>query len=623
MADAWDEHNLAGIDIPVDDLAEPAGRTPGGAAPPAADPPRRPRDDSELGFRRKSQVPWFSPKILATTGQRVLISGAMGDFLDKRELQRSVTPTVTDHGEPGGELWMDFVADTGDGFNSTYSIAWLTSQKQLEVEGLAQPLPRAGLLVLGGDEVYPAAAPDEYDNRFKGPYAASFPFTRDDSPRIFAIPGNHDWYDGLTNFMRLFCRRDGKHIGARLATQSHSYFAVRLPHNWWLWGIDIQFDSYIDDPQLQFFEDVASTMTDESRIILCTGKPSWTDVQGDPAAFRNLGYFQSRVITPSKAKLLLSISGDSHHYARYDSRDGTHKITAGGGGAFLHPTHHLDDPLDVPVDAEGKVVQRYNLCCRYPSSVKSRLLSAGALKLPIKSPTFMLVPAVIYLILGWATQFAARTFDADLAGPLDEAAPRLLWFDILFGLVRNPLSVLVLVVVLGGLIAFAKPSADWSHGLRKMVAKILLGSGHLALQLGVGVILVGPAAIWVASAADGFWFNVLLIGALMLLGGLGGALAMGAYLALTCAGLRAHGNEAFSAMASTSYKNFLRLHINRSGVLTIYPIGLDHSTKDWTYDPDNSDIEAPWLAPGPGKRPVPRLIEEQPVMIDPRLGASQ
>jgi hypothetical protein len=52
-------------------------------------------------------------------------------------------------------------------------------------------------------------------------------------------------------------------------------------------------------------------------------------------------------------------------------------------------------------------------------------------------------------------------------------------------------------------------------------------------------------------------------------------------------------------------KTFLRLHIDRGGLLTVYPIGLDRSTTIWTYDPENVDGEAPWLAPAPGREPRP------------------
>ena len=581
--------------------------------------PWRPCTDAELAveFKKQKHVRWFSPNVLLTTGLRALLSSALGDFLDKRELQQAMKVTPLAYGSDGQDAWIDFVADTGDGFDATYSIAWLTAQRQLRIEGLDQPLPRAGLLVLGGDEVYPAASPTEYDNRFKGPYKASLPHTQPDSPVLVALPGNHDWYDGLTNFMRLFCSAENKWIGGRRLVQSRSYFAVRLPHRWWIWGIDIQFDAYIDDPQIQYFKHVAKEMGAGARLILCTAKPSWIDVEGDPHAFRNLAYLEDRVIRPANVHLLVSISGDSHHYARYASAEGTQKITAGGGGAFLHPTHHLDNPLHVPVDPLARQSQDYHLQWRYPDARTSRRLSIGALSLPFTNPSFLFVPGIIYLLLGWASQFANRALERSLERPLDDSVERFGWLETLMGLFRSPVSVVLLLVVLGGLVGFAKPSADWSQGRRRLVAKTVMGLAHFLVQLLIGV-TVGLAAIKVASVFDGTLFNITLMVALAVLGALAGALTMGAYLAVCCAWLRAHGNEAFSSMGLTSYKNFLRMHINPQGMLRIYPIGLSRPNTSWRLDPHKSESEtdAPWLAPD-GTNLRCHLIEEPIVIKSP------
>ena len=71
---------------------------------------------------------------------------------------------------------------------------------------------------------------------------------RDAERKLFAIPGNHDWYDGLNAFDSLFCSsRDrlseskGNVIGGWQCQQHRSYWAIRLPYNWWIWGADIQF----------------------------------------------------------------------------------------------------------------------------------------------------------------------------------------------------------------------------------------------------------------------------------------------------------------------------------------------------------------------------------------------
>ena len=83
-----------------------------------------------------------------------MCSGALRTFLDKRELQEAIRPASHDFSS-GGELWIDYVADTGDGFDATYTIASLLAQVQyLREEGelevvlaqLARPERRATAL---------------------------------------------------------------------------------------------------------------------------------------------------------------------------------------------------------------------------------------------------------------------------------------------------------------------------------------------------------------------------------------------------------------------------------------------------------------------------------------------
>lgn len=52
------------------------------------------------------------------------------------------------------ELWFDFMADTGDGGNSTYSVARLLAQPYLRVpdkDNHYRTLPRGNLMIVGGD----------------------------------------------------------------------------------------------------------------------------------------------------------------------------------------------------------------------------------------------------------------------------------------------------------------------------------------------------------------------------------------------------------------------------------------------------------------------------------------
>lgn len=590
--------------------------------------PRRPRSEGDLRFTMQPSVQWFAPNVLADAALRVLISSGFGAFLDKRELQAyaGLPPAA---GRPGAgaptepkardwraaeEVWIDFIADTGDGFPATYTVAWLAAQAPLTLTNFTPPLPRGDLVVLGGDEVYPVGDTDAYENRFTRPYEASLPWLETHNPELYAIPGNHDWYDGLTSFFRVFCHN--KWIGGRRTCQQRSYFAIPLPHRWWLWGTDIQLDTYIDEPQQQYFK--AVDLRDGDKVILCTGIPSWYEGR-ESRSYKNLEFVERTLINERGAHLVLSLSGDSHHYSHYVGRtDGTHKVTAGGGGAFSHPTHPLGDkPLMLPMGA-GVDDQCFDQVAVYPSVKTSRRLSWGAIGLPFRNPTFIGVPAVLYLLLGWSSQFSLQAYANPAARPdFDDAAVGYGWYQVLLGLFRNPVSVLIIVVFWLGLIGFAKPSKRLPEKAQK-VLKWPMGTAHVALHV-AAVVFVGLASVEFVSVFfdGGAWFTVLLLLVMGALGGLVGGLVMGFYLAASCAAFAAHGNEAFSAMRLTSYKNFLRLQLDAQGRLTVYPIGIDRSLKKskWAPDPDQPP-EAPWLAPV-GPPPAAHLIED-PFIVNPR-----
>ena len=464
------------------------------------------------------------------------------------------------------------------------------------------------------------AGADAYEDRFAGPFGAALPWAPPDlHPQLFALPGNHDWYDGLTSFMRVFCQ--GKWIGGWKTEQARSYFAVQLPHRWWLWAIDIQFDTYVDEPQLRYFEDIAAGLRRGDRVILCTAKPSWVDVAEDRRAFRNLAYVERKLIRPTGARLLLTLSGDSHHYARYEGPDGTHKVTAGGGGAFLHPTHVLPRKVAIEVDPhEGSPVAFERKAC-YPDPAASRRLLLGCPALPLRNPAFMFVPAAVHVLLLWANQFGIRTLARRGSPSLEAAAERFGIRDLAAGLFREPTAVLLIGGFAAFLVAFAKPPPRLAHTRwPRLAAKLLLGLVHTALQLAAVVVVAWAAVAVVSRFADGAWFAVWLFVLVAALGGLAGGVVMGAYLAACNAlpGVGSHGNEAFSAMRLTRCKNFLRLHIDREGVLRVYAIGVDAVAKRWRPDPDADDPGASWLVPA-GAPPQPRLLEE-PLVIGGRSG---
>jgi hypothetical protein len=618
----------------------PRRRARGGDGPPA-----RPRafTPAELRFTPQPATRWFAPATLAHTGLREGVTSVFGSFLDKRELQSShpsrVDTTLTER----DDLWIDYVADTGDGFAATSTVAHHVARPHLEldVDGTSQRLPRGHLLVFGGDQVYPTASSEAYKDHFEGPWRAALPWTPpkdpDDPahPVLYALPGNHDWYDGLTGFLRMFGQ--GRWIGGWRTRQTRSYFAVKLPHRWWLWGLDIQSESLIDDPQLEYFTFVARHHAERGdRIVLATPVPTWTQLERKPEAFENLAYFERTVIRPHGLLLPLTLAGDMHHYARYEREDapldgeggtgGSHRITAGGGGAFLHPTHDLPRTTTLTIDPEGPrtddgrsapVRERYGLQTCYPRRRTSRWLSLSALALPVRNWTFLFVPGVVSLLVLWTVQFGLRTLE-DPGVSFADASGSWGWTDAMGGVARNSLSLAMALALWGGLFAFAKPPprvhARWTRAL----ARAGLSLVHLLAQLSA-IAAVGVAAVRLAEQVpgDGWEYALTAGAAALVLGAVVGSLVVGLYLAAAIGlpGLRTHGNEAFSASRITRYKSFLRLHVERDR-LTVYAIAVPRAVKrrHWRVPTEESqaaeaaDPSAPLIEPT--REPVAvRLIE--------------
>src|SRR3546814_16943637 len=112
-------------------------------------------------------------------------------------------------------------------------------------------------MICGGDQIYPTPKGYLYEHKFKIPFGAALPAdtTDHDFQHLYAIPGNHDWYDGLGNFMKVFCQQ--RWMGNWKTYQSRSYFALPLPGHYWLWAPDIQLNEDINKPQLNYFREMS------------------------------------------------------------------------------------------------------------------------------------------------------------------------------------------------------------------------------------------------------------------------------------------------------------------------------------------------------------------------------
>jgi hypothetical protein len=282
------------------------------------------------------------------------------------------------------------------------------------------------------------------------------------------------------------------------------------------------------------------------------------------------------------------LAGDLHHYRRHEDPNGNQKITAGGGGAFLHPTHAPD---------ASKLENGYTRKKSFPDENTSRRLTWGNLWFGLTNWQFGLATGLIYALTLWAIKppigdeanfirAAKNTLAAALASPFEAS-----W---------------VLAIFVGFLLftdTHSKPYrviAGSLHGLTHLFAAFLIGWGALYLTWGLGDI--HPIRQLGAFAA------------LMFAGGyLAGPMIMGLYLLISLNGFKRHSNEAFSALKCEDYKNFLRMKIDQNGDLTIFPIGIRRVPRKWTdtRKPDDTDETAlrPIFVPNDKRATQPELIE--------------
>ena len=564
-------------------------------------------------------VDWLHPLQLIGTGLKQITAKTFGAYADKREMQAAmVIPpdpampfdvdfdyTVDDDRQPVGELWFDYIADLGDGFDSTYTMASLLASDVTTEKGVLQ---QGRFVVLGGDQVYPTASRDEYEHRFLGPYRAAYPWDRQPYHHLYALPGNHDWYDGLTSFLRLFCQTrkagdGGRWIGAWRTHQRRSYFALRLPHDWWVWGIDSQLESDLDRPQVEYFDRLGDAMIEAAnaegkdpasqKIVLMTAEPNWVFCGDDEAkknqcpisttAFNTLMWFENRYVRRKGFTMPLVVAGDLHHYVRY-TRAGarTHRVTAGGGGAYLAGTHQMPRTVRLPegtteTTVEQMPVKTYTQEKVYPDAETSKRLTEDVLFLPLRNRWFSALLGAAYAVLA-LSMFRRSVFTFVAAGLL-------IW----------------------AFVSYTKTSAK-----HQPLATKWQGWLHGALHVGLATVA------WLLGTELGESLNVfsafLIVFAVAFpTGYFFGGVLFARYLLWSSRTSGAHTEEVFSSMALTSYKNFLRMHIDRDGALHVYAIGVDEVPKDYVFREGGiapHECGKPWFVSKSGAVADPKVVDE-------------
>jgi hypothetical protein len=550
---------------------------------------------------RAAMVGWYDPLQLIRTASAVAVSSIFGRNADYRLLEAVTAPEweIYDHSaDAHGDFWIDYVADTGDGWNSTYAVAYSVALEQLALKDptveQSHVTRRGSILVFGGDEVYPVASRSAYRTRLRAPYETALLQSDPPHPEAFAVAGNHDWYDSLVSFTRLFC--SGRWFGGWCTKQTRSYFAIKLPRGWWLLGTDIQLYSDVDDQQVKYFKDVAAKMQPDDRVILCNAEPHWiyAHIYGkndSDYSESNLAFIEKIIL---KNKIIeLFLAGDLHHYRRHEDVHGAQKITAGGGGAFLHPTHGPD---------VSQLQGGYVLKKSFPDQRTSRALCWRNFLFLFLNPWFGTVTGIFYMLTAWASKtdlsgFGIGQFRDALAHAVNAG-------------LRTPVAAFWVVALFLGFWLFTDTHSKWY--------RFVGGTSHAVAHL-FAAFLIGWGATY-ATVRCGYPFDssgqLVLAGVVIVLAGwVIGSVIMGIYLLVSLNVFRRHSNEAFSSLAIEDWKNFLRMKIDVAGNLTIYPVGIKRVPRRWT--PRPAGDRGPELVPNDPRATPPELIE-QPITIKPR-----
>jgi hypothetical protein len=543
-------------------------------------------------FRRHGPVRWFDPPELArdlVAEIRAHRSAATNDSRERRAAADAGAPIETLDLSERDEVCFDHVADTGDGFGATYSVAWLVAQPDLAVtgpNGNTQRLPPSDLLVCGGDQVYAHPFGTQYDDRFVGPWGAARPAGPGGPDRhLLAVPGDHDWWDGLDSFGRVFC--GARSIGGWRTVQRRTYFSVRLPSRWWLWGIDPGLSGRLDGPQVDYFEAMADRAValsgdEEARLVVVVPAPGWLDAGGraaEPASDQAgdaaaLDAIDAIVRRRPGLRLVALVAGDKHYYARHQPRGaGPVLFVDGRGGGFAFPTDRIPAAVTLAREPAAEDAIRAHLACVYPTADASRRCRRRVLFAGRRQGSFAALPALAYL--AWLLPRRAR-----------------------------PLTVAGLVAAAAALVRGRPLQERLAWGTPHALAHVLMMAAADGLAGGSAAPRSRRAMLLAAT------------GAVM------GPLVIGAYLfnAGRVAGI--NDNETFSAIAEQGYKGFLRFHLDRTGVLRAYAVAVDRTVPndDWepagtaasdAGQPDATQPGAPRFRIRPGARGLePRLVDD-------------
>ena len=281
-----------------------------------------------------------------------------------------LTFAVSAPGVDAGDFSFVVIGDTGEGDASQHSLRdqLLTVMDRDEVKFLA----------ISSDVVYPNGSMIDYESRFWLPFKGV-------TKPVFAIPGNHDWYDALEAFLATFLQPDAARAAMRARAEADLRLtsttetridqliaeAARLrgeydvptgfqrgpffelqTDGFALLAVDTGIVKRIDPAQRAWLE--AALDRARGKVIMAIlGHPLYAksfDMAADNPAFAQL----KQLLVDRGAAIVMA--GDTHDFEYYaeppaEGRRAVQYFVNGGGGAYLSLGTSLDWP-DRPVTSE-------------------------------------------------------------------------------------------------------------------------------------------------------------------------------------------------------------------------------------------------------------------------------
>lgn len=270
----------------------------------------------------------------------------------------------------------------------------------------------------------------------------------------------------------------------------------------------------------------------------------------------------------------------------------------------MHPTNDIDVSLITEIIGNDKKTKRsFTLKKSYPDLETSKKLTFRDLLFPFLNPGFGIVTALLYLLTIWMVG-ATLNYESP-TGFFDTFVLTAKAFR------NNPFVAIWIFMVFGIFIIFT----DTHSKIYKWTGGTLHFTAHL-----ISIFYIGWGSLYltVYLFPDNPLFQFLSALALIFfLGWFTGSFIMGLYLFLSMYFFGRHNEEAFSALKIQDYKNFLRLHIDEDGTLTIYPVKVEKVARKWrsrnTNDVEKENIRS-FIVPVDGSGAV--LIEE-PIILKP------